>query len=61
MGNRDAKRPPASRRYDVMLHGHTHSRHVYTAKDVIHVGVDAHDFAPISFERMHDIVQYQTF
>jgi calcineurin-like phosphoesterase family protein len=56
---RGYKRPPASRNYDIMIHGHTHSGNIYTMKNVIHVGVDAWGFWPISFDELYDIVQKQ--
>lgn len=39
-----------------LIHGHTHSKRIKSGKRMIHVGVDAHGFRPISFQRVADII-----
>jgi calcineurin-like phosphoesterase family protein len=49
---------------DILLHGHTHSSEVlwsspeYSGSEYqIHVGVDAHDYTPVSMERIAELVK----
>ena len=41
---------------DYLLHGHTHSKNRITAPNVIHVGVDAWDYKPVSFEAIKELL-----
>ena len=41
---------------DFLIHGHTHSREKFSGKQ-IHVGVDAHDFAPVHLDYIVEAIR----
>jgi len=54
--NRHLDRRPTRRKGEVLIHGHTHSK-TKRHNNMIHVGVDAWDFAPASFAEVEELVR----
>jgi calcineurin-like phosphoesterase family protein len=50
----EERRPPQDR---VIVHGHTHEKCKLTAKNTVHVGVDAWDYGPAPISEVIEIVK----
>jgi calcineurin-like phosphoesterase family protein len=50
------RRPPKEKDI-ILIHGHTHEKCKITPKSTIHVGVDAWDYAPASFDEVYDLAK----
>jgi calcineurin-like phosphoesterase family protein len=59
---RGYQRPKATRNYDILLFGHTHSHTIYDVPGALHVGIDGtKDYAPRSMDEMYELWKAHPF